>query len=77
MKKELQVKGSYNDDGLFEPTHLAVTKEIANHNLNKHLELAPDCFLELNSGCTDEQPSDTELGYYLCSGGRWVFVPFT
>lgn len=77
MKKELQVLGIFNEDGLFEATHLVITEDIANHDLNKHLELNSNCFLSFNSvSCTEEQPSDTELGYYSCVGGRWIYIPF-
>lgn len=76
MKKELQVLGSFNNDGVFEPTHFCVTKEMANHENNGHLSLLEKSFVRIG-GCTEEQPSDTPSGYYICSGNNWVFVPFT
>lgn len=74
-KKILETKG-YFDGKNFIVTHIKITKEIACHENNKALKLSVG-YVQRSQGCTEEQPSDTPTGYYICSGNQWVFVPFT
>lgn len=76
MKKELQVKGCF-ENNVFKPTHLKITKAIAEHELNSHLKLSPGYVAFGDPGCPKGCPSDTSTGYYQCVGGNCVYVPFS
>lgn len=56
---------------------IQITEEIANHELNSHLKLKVGDKISKNRGCNEDQPMDTPLGYYICSGGAWIFVPYS
>jgi len=55
---------------------LLITEEIANHELNEGLELNVGDTLKRGE-MPEECPNDTDKGYYIKSGGRCIFVPFT
>jgi len=73
MKKELlKFKGTY-ENSEFKPTHVKITEEILNHDLNSGLDIEPNTYQELEE---KQCPPDTTDGYYLRVGGNCVFFPF-
>lgn len=57
---------------------IQITEEIANHELNKDLDLSIGKVLQKDPPTEDPTcPDDTDFGYWIRSGGKCVFVPFT
>lgn len=54
---------------------IKITEEIANHELNKDLGLEAGVVMQRDpdKSC----PPDSLDGYYIKSGGRCVFVPYS
>lgn len=57
---------------------IQITEEVANHELNKGLNL--DLLIGSNLAKEDPKdkpcPPDTSDGYYVKSGGNCVFIPY-
>jgi len=79
MKKQLQVLGSWNELGDFEPTHVYINEEVAYHELNEGKDLEVG-YMALDGGgsdCNPKCPPDTLLGYYDCVGGKCVYFLYS
>lgn len=77
MKKQLQVKGYWNELGDFEVTHVFIEKCVAKHDKNKHLKLKEGyiAFGNEDSKCKPPCKAADHEGYYDCIGGTCIFFP--
>jgi len=73
-KKLLKVKGRF-EGKKFKVTHVRISKEVAEHPLNKDFGLKVG-YVPV-ADCIPECPDDTKSGYYQCVGGNCVYVPFS
>lgn len=77
MKKSvLETKGCF-ENGVFNVTHIKITKRIAEHPNNAKLGLKAG-YLERTNACSpscDTLPTPAG-GYYECAGGNCVFFPY-
>lgn len=78
MKKQLQVLGHYDDQGSFVVTHKHVSKEMADSEHNKHLNLKEGFVEEKSTNrIVKPCPADTPQGYWSNIGGNCVFTPYS
>ena len=55
---------------------ILITEEIANHELNADLGLEVGGTMQ-RGDMPEECPLDNDKGYYIKSGGKCVFVPYS